>query len=99
MENNLSENTLPPNTLPPNTLSIVQRMIASKLSIDVTDVKPESNLTELGLDSLDTFDIIFDAEDRFGIKVDNNQVSVKTIQDVVNLFDKLLQEKALLTHG
>ena len=87
------------NTLSQNTLSIVQHMIATKLSIDIADVKPESNLTALGLDSLDTFDIIFEAEDRFGIKVDNNQVNVSTIQDVVNLFEKLLQEKALLTNG
>ena len=87
------------NTLSESTLSIVQHMIATKLSIDIADVKSESNLTALGLDSLDTFDIIFEAEDRFGIKVDNNQVSVNTIQDVVNLFDKLLQEKAQLTHG
>ncbi len=82
-----------------NTLLIVQQMIAKKLGIDFSDVKSESSLTELGLDSLDTFDIIFEAEDRFGIKVDNSQVNVSTIQDVVNLFEKLLQEKAQLTHG
>ncbi len=82
-----------------NTLLIVQQMIAKKLGIDFSDVKSESSLTELGLDSLDTFDIIFEAEDRFGIKVDNSQVNVSTIQDVVSLFEKLLQEKAQLTHG
>ncbi len=82
-----------------NTSLIVQQMIAKKLNIDPVDVKPDSKLTELGLDSLDTFDIIFEAEDRFGIKVDNNQVNVSTIQDVVNLFEKLLQEKAQLAHG
>ena len=82
-----------------NTSLIVQQMIAKKLNIDPVDVKPDSKLTELGLDSLDTVDIIFEAEDRFGIKVDNNQVNVSTIQDVVNLFEKLLQEKAQLAHG
>lgn len=82
-----------------NTLLVVQEMISKKLGINLSDVKPESNLTELGLDSLDTFDIIFEAEDRFGIKVPNDQVNVSTIQDVVNLFERLLQEKAQLTHG
>lgn len=81
-----------------NTLLIVQEMVANKLGIELASVKPESKLTDIGLDSLDTFDIIFDAEDRFGIKVDNNQVNVSNIQDVVNLFDQLLKEKALASH-
>jgi acyl carrier protein len=77
-----------------NTLDIVKEMIAKKLEIDPATIKPESTLTDVGLDSLDTFDIIFDAEDKFGIKVPNDQVNVSTIQDVVNLFDKLLAEKS-----
>ena len=77
-----------------NTFDIVKEMIAKKLEIDAASIKPESTLTDVGLDSLDTFDIIFDAEDKFGIKVPNDQVNVSTIQDVVDLFDKLLAEKS-----
>lgn len=76
-----------------DTFSIVKQMIVNKLEIDPAMVKPESTLAEIGLDSLDTFDIIFDAEDKFGIKVPNDQVSVVTINDVVTLLDGLLQEK------
>lgn len=76
-----------------DTLDVVKEMIANKLEIDPAMIKPESTLAEIGLDSLDTFDIIFDAEDRFDIKIPNDQVNVETINDVVNLFDKLLQEK------
>ncbi len=76
-----------------DTLDIVKEMIVNKLEIDPAIIKPESTLAEIGLDSLDTFDIIFDAEDRFNIKIPNDQVNVETINDVVNLFDKLLQEK------
>jgi acyl carrier protein len=67
-------------------------MIVKKLEIDPALIQPESTLTDVGLDSLDTFDIIFDAEDKFGIKVPNDQVNVSTIQDVADLFDKLLAE-------
>jgi acyl carrier protein len=78
-----------------NTLEIVKQMIAKKLDISADTIKPENTLTEIGLDSLDTFDIIFDAEDKFGIKVTNDQVNVTTIEDVVNLFDKLMAEKTI----
>ena len=64
-----------------------------KLEIDVTTIKPESTPEELGLDSLDTFDIIFEAEDKIGIKVPNYQVDVKTIQDMTNLLDQFLAKK------
>lgn len=76
-----------------STLEIVKGMIAKKLEIDSATIQPESTLTDIGLDSLDTFDIIFDAEDKFGIKVPNDQVSVNTIQDVVDMFDRLMAEK------
>jgi acyl carrier protein len=72
---------------------MVSNAIAKKLEIDVATIKPESTLEELGLDSLDTFDIIFEAEDKLGIKVPNDQVDVKTIQDMTNLLDELLAKK------
>lgn len=76
-----------------DTLEIVKKMIADKLEINPASIELNSTLTDLGLDSLDTFDIIFDAEDKFGIKIPNDQVNVTTINDIVNLFDKLLEEK------
>ncbi|CAM8403433.1 acyl carrier protein [Candidatus Methylopumilus planktonicus] len=77
-----------------NSFEMVSNAIAKKLEIDVTTIKPASTLEELGLDSLDTFDIIFEAEDKLGIKVPNDQVDVKTIQDMTNLLDQLLAKKA-----
>ena len=76
-----------------NSFELVSSAIAKKLEIDVATIKPESTLEELGLDSLDTFDIIFEAEDKLGIKVPNDQVDVKTIQDMTNLLDQLLAKK------
>jgi len=76
-----------------STLELIQQSIAKKLEVDVATIKPESTLEELGLDSLDTFDLIFEAEDKLGIKVPNDEVAVKTIQDMVNLLDKLIQEQ------
>jgi acyl carrier protein len=76
-----------------NSFEMVSNAIAKKLEIDVATIKPENTLEELGLDSLDTFDIIFEAEDKLGIKVPNDQVDVKTIQDMTNLLDQLLAKK------
>ena len=82
-----------PNKLTPSPeeiSAILAKMIADKMEIDVATITPSSNLTELGLDSLDTFDIIFNAEDHFKIKVPNDQVNIETLQDVTALVHKLV---------
>jgi len=63
------------------------------MEIDPAAIRPESTFEELGLDSLDTFDIIFNAEDAFKIKVPNEQVNITTLQDVVNMVNRLIQEQ------
>ena len=70
------------------------KMIADKMDIDEASIKADSNLQELGLDSLDTFDIIFNAEDYFKIKVPNDQVVITTLHDVAVLVHKLILEQA-----
>ena len=74
-----------------DTLQTLTTIIAEKLDISPDKIKPESTMEDLGLDSLDTFDVIFRAEDAFNIKVTNYQADLKTLQDVVNLIDQLIQ--------
>jgi acyl carrier protein len=69
------------------------KMVADKMDIDIATIKPESTLEELGLDSLDTFDLIFNAEDHFHIKVPNDQVNISTLQDVSTLVQRLITEQ------
>jgi acyl carrier protein len=76
-----------------NTLQVLTQIIADKMEIDPTAIRPESTFEELGLDSLDTFDIIFNAEDAFKIKVPNEQVNITTLQDVVDMVNRLIQEQ------
>ncbi len=76
-----------------NTLQVLTQIIADKIELDPASIRPESTFEELGLDSLDTFDIIFNAEDAFKIKVPNEQVNITTLQDVVNMVNRLIQEQ------
>lgn len=76
-----------------STLQVLTNIIADKLEVDPATISPDSTLEGLGLDSLDTFDIIFNAEDAFKIKVPNDQVTIHTLQDVVDLVDRLVKEQ------
>ena len=76
-----------------DTLQTLTTIIAEKLDISPDKITAESTMEDLGLDSLDTFDVIFRAEDAFKIKVANYQADLKTLQDVVNLIDRLIKEQ------
>ena len=76
-----------------STFEILQGIIIEKFEKDASEVTPDATFETLEIDSLDTFDIIFEAEEKFGIKVPNEEVAIKTVQDVVNLIDKLRAEQ------
>lgn len=76
-----------------DTLQTLKTIIAEKLDLNPDTITAESTMEDLGLDSLDTFDVIFRAEDAFKIKVSNYQADIKTLQDVVNLVDQLIKEQ------
>jgi acyl carrier protein len=70
------------------TFDKIRDLIAKYKNIDIESIKPESTLDDLGLDSLDMFQIIFEAEEVFDIEIDNLDEEIKTINDIVNLIGK-----------
>lgn len=76
-----------------DTLQTLKKIIAEKLERDPESISPENTMEDIGLDSLDTFDVIFRAEEEFNIKVTDYQAELKTLQDVVNLIDQLIKEQ------
>jgi acyl carrier protein len=77
-----------------DTFETLRDIIVDKFEKDPASITPDATFETLDIDSLDTFDIIFEAEEKFDIKVPNEQVDIKTVQDVVNLIDKLRAEQA-----
>jgi acyl carrier protein len=76
-----------------DTFESLRDIIIDKFEKDPASITPDATLESLEIDSLDTFDIIFDAEEKFGIKVPNEQIEIKTVQDVVDLMDRLRAEQ------
>ncbi len=51
------------------TFEKVAQIIADTSEIDISTIKPESTINDLGIDSLDFLDIVFAIDKEFGIKV------------------------------
>lgn len=66
----------------------IAKIVSERTGCDVEAVKPESTFTELGIDSLDTVELLMDLEDEIGIEIELDQ-KVETVDEL----DKFIQSK------
>ena len=60
----------------------IAEMIADKVDVDVAEIKPETTLEDLGIDSLDVTEIAMDIETEFDIEFEAD-ASMTTVADIV----------------
>ena len=66
----------------------IAEVIAERTGCEASAIKPESTFTELGIDSLDTVELLMNLEDRLGIEIELDR-AVATVGDL----DKFIQSK------
>lgn len=59
----------------------IAEVIAERTGCEVSAIKPESTLTELGIDSLDTVELLMNLEDKLGIEIELDQ-AISTVGDL-----------------
>ena len=64
----------------------IAKIIAERTDCDVEGIKPENTFSELGIDSLDTVELLMDLEDEIGMEIELDQ-KVETIQDLVTFIE------------
>ena len=64
----------------------IAELIAERTDCDIADIKPESKFSDLGIDSLDTVEVLMELEDRLGREVELNQKG-ETVQDLINVIE------------
>ncbi|MCI8854012.1 MAG: acyl carrier protein [Lachnospiraceae bacterium] len=67
---------------------MIAKIVSERTGCDVSAVKPESTFSELGIDSLDTVELLMNLEDEIGMEIELNQ-KVETIDDL----DQFIQSK------
>lgn len=74
--------------------SVEEKVIATLASvkrIPVEQIKADSSLTDLGVDSLDTFTLLFELESKFNITIPDEEArTIRTVNDIVVGVRKIL---------
>jgi acyl carrier protein len=62
----------------------IRNIIADQLNLDENEIAEDTTFADLGVDSLDLFQILISLEDEFGIEIPNEDAeNIKTVKDVV----------------
>ncbi len=74
--------------------AVAEKVIATLASvkrIPAENITMNSNLQEMGIDSLDVFTLLFELENAFKISIPDDDVrSIKTVNDIVDGIKKIL---------
>ena len=73
----------------------VQKVMAKHLRKPVEEVPLDATFEQLGMDSLDGVNLLFEIEDEFDISIDDQEAkAIKSIPEMVNGVEVLLKRKA-----
>jgi acyl carrier protein len=73
----------------------VLKIIANTRRIPLESVRPDSSFEELGIDSLDRLNILFDLESEFDIEIDDEEAKkVQNIPEMIAGITHLVEAKA-----
>jgi len=83
-------------------MSVEQDVIAiikKKVRVERSEISTDDKLQDLGLESLDALELVFDIEEKFNIEIpvnanDANIGGFQTVGDVVREVEKLVAKKA-----
>lgn len=76
-----------------DSLNLIREFLDGRLGVPPQQVVPAATLANLGVDSLMMLELVFECEDRFGVTLDKNLKSPKTVGELVALVDRLRREQ------
>ncbi|NLZ47543.1 MAG: acyl carrier protein [Clostridiales bacterium] len=64
----------------------VKEIIVDQLGVDEEEITLETTFEDLGVDSLDLFQIVIEIEESFNIKIENAE-DIKSVKDAVEFIE------------
>ena len=69
---------------------VVSEILAKR--VDISNLKEEDSLTNIGLDSLDLVEVMLEIEDALGVEFDSEEIAeLSTLQSVLDLINSKIK--------
>lgn len=68
----------------------IAKYLADQLDIAVEDIKPETTFESLGIDSLDTVEMVMDLEEELGVELELEE-KVSTVGELVEFVESKVE--------
>lgn len=68
----------------------VKEIVIEQLGLNESDISMDTSFDELGVDSLDLFQIIIEIEEEFGIQIEDAE-SIKTVAEAVKFVEERVE--------
>lgn len=69
----------------------IAELVAERVECDASEITMESSFRDLGIDSLDTVDLLMNLEDKLDIEIELDQ-KIETVGDLVAFIESKTQE-------
>ncbi len=70
-----------------DTFQLVQRALAKRVGVEPSEIAPETELMTLGVDSLDSAELLMELEEVLGVEIEVTS-KIKTVKDIVVEIDQ-----------
>jgi acyl carrier protein len=76
-----------------STYERIKKLFLENFDFDEARLQPAATIESLGLDSLDKIEFMFALEKEFDIKIPDREVTLNSIQDMIDVIDRLVAEQ------
>lgn len=74
-------------------LDLLKKFVKKHVQNPPEDITLESRFADIGLDSLNLLELIFEAEEKYGIRFSNDLPQPETVGQLIEIFEKLRATK------
>ncbi|HEY3636206.1 MAG TPA: acyl carrier protein [Caldimonas sp.] len=82
----------------PSTFATVASVLVESFKVDPVQLRPQTTLDQLGLDSLALMEFVFAVEDRFAVRIPEDRLDPRqagiTLEQLATLLDEAVVAKA-----
>ncbi len=77
-----------------DTIALLKEFVKKHVDNPPEQIHVDSKLAEIGIDSLSLLELLFEVEEKFGVRFSNDMPRPETVGELVDTFEKAISKKS-----